>query len=90
MVGCPSLGEPYSFCHSAYHWRNISYQALAVTLTSGISLGPYQILSLLGAGGKGEVCLTQDRRLGRRAALKLKGTLQPGSLFLANDKLSWR
>jgi len=36
----------------------------------GRSVGPYQILSLLGAGGMGEVYLAQDSRLGRRIALK--------------------
>jgi len=37
----------------------------------GRNFGHYQILSLLGAGGMGEVYLTQDLKLGRRVALKL-------------------
>jgi serine/threonine protein kinase len=37
----------------------------------GRRIGPYQIISMLGAGGMGEVYLAQDTRLGRKAAIKL-------------------
>src|ERR1700679_3954035 len=54
-----------------------------MTLTPGTKLGPYEIQSLLGAGGMGEVYRARDTRLQRDVAVKIL----PQSLAHDRDRL---
>src|SRR6187200_2754650 len=42
-----------------------------MALAAGTTLGPYEILSLIGAGGMGEVYCARDPRLNREVAVKV-------------------
>src|SRR5215510_9608061 len=55
-----------------------------MSLTSGTRLGPYEILSPLGAGGMGEVYRANDTRLKRQVAIKIL----PAALAADPDRLA--
>src|SRR5215813_13374409 len=54
-----------------------------MAFTFGARLGPYEILSPLGAGGMGEVYRSRDPRLGREVAIKVL----PASFSADPDRL---
>ncbi len=59
------------------------YNSATLPLTPGSKLGPYEILSLIGTGGMGEVYRARDSRLGRDVAIKIL----PASFSNDQDRL---
>src|SRR6187551_2883548 len=55
-----------------------------MTLTTGTRIGPYEIVSALGAGGMGEVFRARDTRLKREVALKIL----PPSVAKDHDRIA--
>ena len=53
-------------------------------LSSGARLGPYEVLSLLGVGGMGEVYRATDTKLKRQVAIKVL----PAALTADHDRLA--
>jgi Tol biopolymer transport system component len=49
-----------------------------MALIAGSRLGPYELVSLVGSGGMGEVYRARDTRLGRTVAIKILPSPEPG------------
>ena len=52
-------------------WASLGRVDIHMALSAGTRLGPYEVLSLVGAGGMGEVYKARDTRLNRPVAIKL-------------------
>src|SRR5262249_56595616 len=69
----PALPDEYRHRRSrrAHHSHPELEGRRQVSLTAGSRLGPYEILSALGAGGMGEVYRATDTNLKRQVAIKV-------------------
>ena len=55
----------------------LNWKGQAMTFTAGTKLGPYEILTAIGAGGQGEVYKARDTRLNRTVGIKVVPRLSP-------------